>query len=261
MRLMSDQHINWLETQLEQLVEGAFTNLFGRRISTHDIALQLSRSMEDNRRSPQGSDPRPIAPDIFRIHLQTTVEQQLRARQPDIETILSQHMIELARQLGYRLLNQPRIVLQPDQQIERGSINVDAHHTENQHDSTAIMEPIKMTAHAQKPNSPQLVINGQQSQPLEQGIINIGRSHDNEIILDDNAVSRHHLQLRLRFGSYTLFDIPGKNTTRVNNVVVSQHPLQSGDVIRIGSTQLVYLEDNNGHPDQNNTDVFDPIQP
>lgn len=260
MRNMSDQHINWLETQLEQLVEGAFTNLFGRRVSTHDIALELSRSMEDNRRSPQGSDPRPIAPEVFRIHLQASVEQQLRAHQPNIEDILSQHMIELARQLGYRLLNQPRIILQPDNRMERSSISVEAGYSENANNSTAVMEPIKLNSQTENPRNPQLVINGAKSFVLEQGIINIGRSHDNEIILDDNAVSRHHLQLRLRFGSYTLFDIPGKNTTHVNNVVVSQHPLQSGDVILIGSTQMVYLEDNAGRTDQSNTDILDPIQ-
>jgi pSer/pThr/pTyr-binding forkhead associated (FHA) protein len=51
------------------------------------------------------------------------------------------------------------------------------------------------------------------------------------------------VQLRLRFGSYTLFDMNSHAGVLVNDVPVREHRLQPGDVIRLGKTQLVYLED------------------
>jgi pSer/pThr/pTyr-binding forkhead associated (FHA) protein len=56
-------------------------------------------------------------------------------------------------------------------------------------------------------------------------------------------VSRHHLQLRLRFGVYVLFDIRSQSGTFVNNNCRSRTPSQRGDVIQIGKSQLVYIED------------------
>ena len=44
---MNHQHIARLEAQLEQIIEGAFVNLFGKRIQAQDIALKLVRAMED----------------------------------------------------------------------------------------------------------------------------------------------------------------------------------------------------------------------
>ena len=93
------------------------------------------------------------------------------------------------------------------------------------------------------PQNPQLIVNGETAIPLNSPIINIGRSRDNHIVLNDPYISRHHVQLRLRFGVYTLFDTQSQGGVLVNDVVVREHRLQPGDVIRIGKTQLVYFED------------------
>ena len=46
--MMKNKHIAKLEAQLEHIIEGAFANLFGKTINAQDIALRLSRAMEDN---------------------------------------------------------------------------------------------------------------------------------------------------------------------------------------------------------------------
>ncbi|MBZ0288066.1 MAG: FHA domain-containing protein, partial [Anaerolineae bacterium] len=71
----------------------------------------------------------------------------------------------------------------------------------------------------------------------------IGRSHENDVILDDQHVSRFHAQVRLRFGHYVIFDADSASGTFVNDVRVREHRLQTGDVIRIGGTSLVYMQD------------------
>jgi len=254
------QHITWLESRLEQMVEGTFTNLFGKRISTHEIALQLARSLEDNRRNPEGSDPRPIVPDLYAIFLDAQIVQHLATAQPELPQVLSSHLVELAKQLGYRLLHTPEVSIQILDEQETAKLLVKASFQDSQNDSTAIMQPIKASMAIEKPINAQLVINNKRTIQLTSDVTNIGRNHSNEIILDDSAISRHHLQIRLRFGAYTLFDIPGKNTTFVNNVAVNHHKLQSGDVIQVGSTQIVYFDDNkDSSSNQENTDILDPV--
>jgi pSer/pThr/pTyr-binding forkhead associated (FHA) protein len=105
------------------------------------------------------------------------------------------------------------------------------------------------------PQNPQLIINGQDTYPLKEPLINIGRSRDNHIVLDDPYSSRHHAQLRLRFGVYTLFDTQSQGGIMVNDVIVREHRLQAGDVIKLGKTQMVYLEDS----PHLQTETVDPI--
>jgi pSer/pThr/pTyr-binding forkhead associated (FHA) protein len=46
--------------------------------------------------------------------------------------------------------------------------------------------------------------------------ITIGRTSDNDIVLDDNMVSRHHARLELQANTYVLTDLGSANGTWVN---------------------------------------------
>ena len=74
---MNEKYIAQIEAQLEQIVEGAFTNLFRKRLNAHDIAMTLARAMENTLRYAQDGDSRPIAPDAYTIRLNSSSEQKL----------------------------------------------------------------------------------------------------------------------------------------------------------------------------------------
>lgn len=240
---MNRQHIVRLEAQLERLVEGAFTHFFGKKVHAHDIALQLSRAMENAARAGHLGDPRRVAPDHYIICVTADVMSHLLHRQPALPELLSQHMVELATSAGYRLDNAPIIEFKTDSDLSPGKLVVQAYHTDRKRSTTALMQRVESPAASDAPINPQLLIHGRQPIPLQQSVVNIGRSRDNHIILDDVTVSRHHLQLRLRLGRFMLFDTQSQGGTFVNGVRVKEHALQTGDVIHIGSTQLVYTED------------------
>jgi hypothetical protein len=240
---MNEQNIARLEAQLERLVEGAFANLFGKTVRAQDIALQLSRAMEDGIKTARGSDPRPLAPDQYLIFLNPTVQAKFVQRQPALLEILSQHLVELATHAGYRLANAPLVKFLADPLLEQNRVVVKAEHTNRPENSTAIMQRVDAPVDNQTPRNPQVIINGEQTVHLGSAIVNIGRSRDNQIILEDSYISRHHVQLRLRFGAYTLFDVQSQGGTYVNDVRVKEHRLRAGDVIRIGRTKMVYIED------------------
>ncbi|MFO7323269.1 MAG: DUF3662 and FHA domain-containing protein [Chloroflexota bacterium] len=242
---MKDQSLARFEASLERLIEGAFAHMFSKSVRAQDIALQLARAMEMGAEVAHNGDPRPLAPDHYTIRMNPDVCQRLLKRQPALAQILSQHMVELATDAGYRLNTVPDIELLTDDSLGPGTIVVHPQHKNRLDHATAVMERIELPAPdaEQLPKNAQLIINGEQVIFLQEPVINIGRSRENHIVLDDAFVSRRHAQLRLRFGRYTLFDLQSQAGTYVNDVRIREHPLQTGDVIRMGKVQLVYLED------------------
>jgi hypothetical protein len=259
MPCMNDQHISRLEAQLERLVEGAFSQLFGKKFRAQDIALQLARAMEDGAQDPTSGDPRPLAPDHYTIYLHSKVRSPLLERQPFLAQRLSEHIVELASSAGYRLASIPTIDILANDELTLHAVKVNARHLQKKHSTTAVMQRVESPTSQDVPQNPQLLLHGQIAVPLTRDVINVGRSRDNHVVIDDAAVSRHHLQLRLRFGRYMLFDTQSHGGTMVNDVAVKEHVLQTGDVICIGTTRLVYMEDHSLSETQ--TGAYDPISP
>ncbi|GAB5489832.1 MAG: hypothetical protein Phog2KO_00470 [Phototrophicaceae bacterium] len=256
---MNEKYIAQIEAQLEQIVEGAFTNLFRKRLNAHDIAMKLARAMENTLRYAQDGDSRPIAPDSYTIRLHSSSEQKLLQNRPDLPLILGQHIVELVAQSGYRLMIEPVVQLVKDDTLSHSDIEVEAIHTADSANQTEAMQAIPLNR-KKPPKNPQLIINnGQRTISLLDPVLNIGRGDDNHIILDDPYCSRHHIQLRLRFGAYTLFDVNSSGGTRVNNVQVSEHQLQSGDVINIGHSQLTYIVEIDTSDTTGTTQSLDPV--
>lgn len=247
MRDMSDPKLSRLEAQLERLIEGAFAQLFSKSIRPQDIALHLSRAMESNLTTSANGDMRLVAPDDYMIRMNPDVQEHLLRRQPALATILSQHIIQLATIAGYRLEHQPLIRIVADPDLGSSELNVHAEHIDQHKSSTAVMERVELpSTNREIPRNAQIIINGQDVVLLTEPLVNIGRSRDNHIVLNDPYASRQHAQLRLRFGSYTLFNTSSQAGTLVNDVPVKEHRLQPGDVIQIGKTRMVYLEDRRG---------------
>ena len=71
-------------------------------------------------------------------------------------------------------------------------------------------------------------------------LIGIGRASDNDVIVDDPMVSRHHCQLKLQHGAYGFTDLGSRNGSTVNGETVSQIALGPGDLIRIGDTEIEF---------------------
>ncbi len=247
-----------IEAQLENLIEKAVTNLFSRRATAHDIAVKLARSMTENVRSSQSGDGRLLAPTLYTIVLHPT-RQELMVGNAALAQALSEHIVALAVQSGYRLTAPPTLRWLADPNLPREEVRVLAAHEDDEAQSTTSMKPVQIPK-AQPAQTPYFLL-GERMIPLEKSVINIGRSDDNDIILDDPYTSRHHVQLRLRFGVYTLFDVNSRGGTFVNNVAVREHRLASGDVVRIGSTQLVFLHGANkpSEPPAQTTDAMPPV--
>lgn len=79
--------------------------------------------------------------------------------------------------------------------------------------------------------------------PITRTIWRIGRSHDNELVLDDSSVSRRHAEIqRAENGTFTLYDRHSLNGVFVNTGKVEKTRLSEGDIIEIGDIVMRFTE-------------------
>ncbi|HEY3120725.1 MAG TPA: FHA domain-containing protein [Vicinamibacteria bacterium] len=71
----------------------------------------------------------------------------------------------------------------------------------------------------------------------------IGRGLNNDIVLDDAAVSSQHCRIRPEAEGFVVHDLDSTNGTYVNDRRVTRHVLAEGDQIRIGESLLQYRTD------------------
>jgi Nif-specific regulatory protein len=73
--------------------------------------------------------------------------------------------------------------------------------------------------------------------------VTIGRAPTNQIVLQDDRCSRCHAEVFLTQGQWTLRDRDSRNGTFVlDQRVERDHPLRPGEIIRIGKSQLAFVD-------------------
>lgn len=89
----------------------------------------------------------------------------------------------------------------------------------------------------------------------------VGRLPDNDIRIDNPAVSGHHSLIINILNDSFLEDLNSTNGTYVNGKLIKKHALQHGDVITVGHHQLRFVEDDDGQQDEfEKTMVIQPSQ-
>ncbi|HVE41262.1 MAG TPA: adenylate/guanylate cyclase domain-containing protein [Planctomycetota bacterium] len=84
--------------------------------------------------------------------------------------------------------------------------------------------------------------------PLTKDSISIGRTPENDIELKDSLISRKHTSIVKKGERYVVYDLGSSNGTFVNRDRIEMKPLDNGDVIRVGDSELQYVEDGATRP-------------
>jgi hypothetical protein len=245
------QPIAMVERFLERLLERPTARLFRSPLQPIQIQRRIERAMENERHVV---DSRTRVPDRYRVHLAPADVAALGARAPQLAADLADEALAFARGHGYALDHAPTVELIVDRSVAAGDVRVAADRVEIRLRPTedgpgappgsaeltntrafeiqAIPAPAA-TLFEQRPDGTgrRLVLDG--------GPLTIGRASDNDLILDDRRVSRHHARLQARRGMLVLTDLGSANGSRVNGVAVSEAALGAGDRIEIGTAILV----------------------
>lgn len=82
---------------------------------------------------------------------------------------------------------------------------------------------------------------------LKFGVNTIGRDVDNNIVVMDGSLSRHHAEVTLGYNQVTLTDLQSLNGTFVNEVRITQCELKDGDLVRCGNVVFKLAEKLKSH--------------
>ena len=80
--------------------------------------------------------------------------------------------------------------------------------------------------------------------PLDKKITRLGRQLDNDIVFNEEFVSRFHAEIRLEDGIYVLYDNESTSGTLVNSQKIDRCVLNSGDLISLASIQIMFVNNN-----------------
>lgn len=94
--------------------------------------------------------------------------------------------------------------------------------------------------------------------PFRKGVMTVGRAPQNDLIMKDKLSSRLHFKIVKTAFGHKVVDLGSSNGTFVNNRQVNEEQaLQDGDVIKIGSTQLIYrIEPEGSLPGPGSSEIF-----
>jgi len=76
-------------------------------------------------------------------------------------------------------------------------------------------------------------------------VTRIGRDPNptlNDFVIDDPAVSSQHAKIRKEGEQFVIYDLASTNHTYVNGEEILRQPLKTNDTIRMGNTEMVFLE-------------------
>jgi len=76
---------------------------------------------------------------------------------------------------------------------------------------------------------------------LDKNDITIGRTANNDIAIDNLAISGHHATVYSTASGPELVDMNSTNGTFVNDKKIDRHHLQDGDIITVGKHQILFF--------------------
>lgn len=242
-----------------QRVEGFLERLFeapagrlGATLQPVSLAKRIERAMDTTK---SFGDDGVIVPNHYALHLNPVDYGSFESYHSALEDDLAHGVLTRARHEHYTLVARPRVQLVSDRAVPRGDIRVAATMVDDAGRRPAVDEPMPVTSNTVVIATPQaptpdsarrayllVATRGQAPVRFDLGgaLITIGRASDNDVIVDDPIVSRHHCQLKLQHGAYSFADLGSRNGSTVNGQPVQEVALGPGDVIQIGDTTLEF---------------------
>jgi FHA domain-containing protein len=241
-----------LEAFFERLFEAPAGRL-GAKLQPVSLAKRIERAMDT---SKSFRDDGVIVPNQYDLHLNPRDFAAFESYRGSLEDDLAHGVLARARHERYSLVARPQVRIIADEAVHRGDVRVAANVADDggerlrddrplpASDTIVFARPGHDVAGPDSPTRAFLLVRTDGAAPVQFDIggalISVGRASDNDVIVDDPLVSRHHCQLKLQHGAYSFADLGSRNGSWVNGHAVSEVALGPGDVIRIGSTEIEF---------------------
>ena len=261
-----------IERFFERLFERPSARLFRARLQPVQLQRRIERAMESERLA---SNDRTLVPNRFVVHLHPADLAGFGDMTGSLASELADGALLFARTRRYTLVDRPRVDLLADPTVERADIRVIARFADpiagaERRDaggsSTGLAERVEaglgstvgnaaggagggpadtMVFTVPRSSAPHARLRVSMPHGAARLVefdgteLTIGRSADNDLVLADSRVSRHHARITGRRGTIVYVDLGSTNGSRVNGVAVGELVLGEGDRIELGDSVIV----------------------
>jgi hypothetical protein len=252
-----------IERFFERLFERPSARLFRARLQPVQLQRRIERAMEAERLA---AADRTLVPNRFAVHLNPGDLAGFGDMTTSLASELADGALVFARSRHYTLVDRPRVELVGDASVERSDIRVVARFADpiagrERRDLDAAVASAggpdgddggvgvgptdTMVFTVPRPSAPSARLRimerggAERTCEFDGTSLTIGRAADNDLVLADGRVSRHHARLSGRRGTLVFSDLGSTNGSRVNGVVVSELVLGAGDRIELGDTTII----------------------
>lgn len=230
------------EKKLESLFEGVFLRAFKSGVQPIELGKKLVREIEGNKTIGVS---RVYVPNRYEVGLSPRDYSRFESYQAVMATELENLLISYIKEKGYAVLDRPRIKLMEVERLREGEFWIKCRiegDLPSEKEPEEVRGGILRREHRGGPAALELLDAGDTSRvfKLEGDVMRLGRNKDNEIVLPDPNVSRVHARISKSGGTYLLEDLESTNGTWLNEQRISKAELEDDDVVRLGSTRLIF---------------------
>ena len=255
-----------IEKRMESLVEGVFGRAFRRQIHPVEIAKGLTKQMDEGR---MVSISRTYAPNDFTVHLSREDSESIRAYQASLKDELIQYASTHAENKNYHLMTPPRIRFETEDTLRFGEFGVTAKLTGGDgprekgapqdtsgqtrifrteestggemDQGTAAISADEARRHGLAREIVELVLEDE-THPLEgRGPWSVGRSQENDIVINDPNVSRKHARISRADNGFVVEDLGSTNGTMLDGAPIDRERIEGGDELTFGQSKARFI--------------------
>jgi hypothetical protein len=212
------------ERRLENLVQGAFARTFGGWVEPVEIAAALTREAEDKKAIVAAG--RVLVPNTYTVELSQADADRLGEYDQALRTELGTMVGEAATEHGWSFVGPIDVRFDIVESLDTGAFRV----------RSAVQAGEVATP---APTSGPTLYDGNREIPINH-TLTLGRGTDVDVQLHDTGVSRRHAEVRVVEGQVEVHDLGSTNGIRVNGQKVTAATLTEGDVVTLGSSELVF---------------------
>ncbi len=243
---------------MESLVEGVFGRAFRKQVHPVEIAKGLTKQMDENR---MVSVSRTYAPNDFTIHLSKPDSESIQAYQSALRDELIQYASTHARSKSYHLMTPPRVRFVTEESLRFGEFGVTAKLTGGtgpraegapedtsgqtrifrtektgggEDQGTAAISAEEAKRHGLARETVELVLEDGPYRLDGSGPWSVGRSEENDIVVQDPNISRRHARLVRSENGFIVEDLGSTNGTLLDGAPIDRERIENGDELTFG---------------------------
>jgi hypothetical protein len=235
-----------VEQTFERAVEGSIGRVFRSQVQPAEIGRKLERAMTTHQLVGVEST---LVPNDYKVYLNPKDLAPFAGFLPGLCRQMEAWLQEVVEDRGFSTIDRIRVQIEASDSAPRRAIGVSATTIDRPPTLKVESRPVQETQIFQlvrQPSGRRLLTLSFQQGPhagsefvIRKQSVTVGRSLDNDLVLDSPDVSRRHARIEATGATLMLTDLDSTNGTKVNGRTVRTRAIAVGDEVTFGLSTAV----------------------